>query len=365
MPKQPSRKLDRRELLKQTAIATSAIAATGLLGSASDASSKSVNPLEERVSYQTCFDLLKKPGGKIPVIYDTDIGSDIDDTWALLFLLNSPELDVKLISADAGQGIYRAKVIAKFLERVGRTDIPIAMSHRRKNGVGHQQDWVKDYDLDQYPGKVHKDAVIAIQQTVKASSDPVTIICVGAVPNIQAAIDADPSFLTNSRFVGMHGSIKKGYGDSGKPVPEANVKTDPKALQKVFSHADKWECSITPLDTCGIVDLAGARYQKVFSADSPGVKSLLENYMLWLTRVNWLPKKPNPITNSSTLFDIVAVYMAFSESLLEMENLPVEVTDDGMTIVNQSAHEVRVAMRWKDLDAFKDMVVERIIKAID
>jgi len=29
---------------------------------------------------------------KIPVILDTDIGSDIDDTWALAMLLESPEL---------------------------------------------------------------------------------------------------------------------------------------------------------------------------------------------------------------------------------------------------------------------------------
>lgn len=34
---------------------------------------------------------------KIPVVLDTDLGSDIDDTWALAMLLRSPELDVKLI----------------------------------------------------------------------------------------------------------------------------------------------------------------------------------------------------------------------------------------------------------------------------
>ena len=34
---------------------------------------------------------------KIPVIYDSDIGDDIDDTWALAVLLKSPELDLKLV----------------------------------------------------------------------------------------------------------------------------------------------------------------------------------------------------------------------------------------------------------------------------
>lgn len=33
---------------------------------------------------------LRKAGKKMPVIFDTDIGGDIDDTWALLMLLNSP-----------------------------------------------------------------------------------------------------------------------------------------------------------------------------------------------------------------------------------------------------------------------------------
>ena len=31
---------------------------------------------------------------KIPVILDTDIAGDIDDSWALAFLLRCPELDI-------------------------------------------------------------------------------------------------------------------------------------------------------------------------------------------------------------------------------------------------------------------------------
>ena len=34
---------------------------------------------------------------KIPVIIDTDIGDDIDDTWALVFALLSESLDIKLV----------------------------------------------------------------------------------------------------------------------------------------------------------------------------------------------------------------------------------------------------------------------------
>lgn len=64
---------------------------------------------------------------RIPVILDTDIGGDIDDTWALAMLLNSPELDLKLVVTDTGNTTYRAKVAAKLLEVAGRTDVPIGI----------------------------------------------------------------------------------------------------------------------------------------------------------------------------------------------------------------------------------------------
>jgi hypothetical protein len=42
------------------------------------------------------------PAARTPVILDTDIGDDIDDTWALGLLLKSPELDLKLVVGDFG-----------------------------------------------------------------------------------------------------------------------------------------------------------------------------------------------------------------------------------------------------------------------
>ncbi|MEM9408017.1 MAG: hypothetical protein AAGA81_18415, partial [Acidobacteriota bacterium] len=49
----------------------------------------------------------------IPVIFDTDIGTDIDDTWALAQLLASPELDLRLVVTDSGDTETRARIVAK------------------------------------------------------------------------------------------------------------------------------------------------------------------------------------------------------------------------------------------------------------
>ena len=58
-----------------------------------------------------------------PVILDTDIGSYIDDTWALLYFLNSPELDLQLIVTATAKTSYKAKVAAKYLEVSQRGDV--------------------------------------------------------------------------------------------------------------------------------------------------------------------------------------------------------------------------------------------------
>src|SRR6478736_2203453 len=93
----------------------------------------------------------------IPVIFDADIGDDIDDTWALGFLLRSPELDLKLVVGDNGKPEYRAKLFARFLEVAGRTDVPVGIGVAAVTKKNERQgEWIKDYDLAKYPGTVHQ-----------------------------------------------------------------------------------------------------------------------------------------------------------------------------------------------------------------
>lgn len=84
---------------------------------------------------------------RIPVILDTDIGGDIDDTWALAMLLRSPELDLKLVVTDTGNTAYRARVAAKLLEIGGRTDVPVGVGIHLADETGPQEPWVAGYEL--------------------------------------------------------------------------------------------------------------------------------------------------------------------------------------------------------------------------
>ena len=296
----------------------------------------------------------------IPVIYDSDIGDDIDDTWALCLLLKSPELNVKLVVGDQGKSEYRAKLFAKLLQTAGRTDVSIGIGlDVNRKGTGGQRDWVADYDLKSYPGKIHRDGVQAIIDTIMKSSEPITVIAVGPLPNIREALKREPRIAEKARFVGMHGSVRKGYGGSPKISAEYNVRADAKACQAVLSAA--WDITITPLDTCGLVTLRGEKYAAVRKCNDPLVKALIENYRLWWK--NHARNKDNPKraeTASSTLFDTVAVYLAFTQELCQMETLPIRVTDDGKTVIDPSAKKMQVATEWKNLGKFEDFLVERL-----
>jgi len=286
------------------------------------------------------------------VILDTDIGGDIDDTWALAMMLKSPELDVRLVVTDTGNTTYRAKVAAKMLEVANRTDVPVGIGLHLSDDEGPQSPWVEGYDLFSYPGTIYKDGVGALIDTIMNSPEPITLICIGPVPNISAALEREPGIAKKTRFVGMHGSVRKGYDGSEKVSAEYNVVAYPKECQKVFTAPWK-DMTITPLDTCGLVNLKGEKYKKVADSDNPIAKAVIENYNIWSKRA---PDR------SSVLFDTAAIYLSFSQELLVMERLGISVTDDGYTVIDNNAQLINCAMEWKNLSAFEDLLMDRLTK---
>ncbi len=294
-----------------------------------------------------------------PVILDTDIGTDIDDTWALALILNSPELDLRLLVTDTGDTTERARIAARLLEVAGRSDVPIGIGIPLEDAPTRHVAWVEGYGLDNYSGDVHQDGVGALIDVIMdaPADEPVTLICIGPLPNIAAALQREPRIAQRARFVGMHGSIRLGYRGSPDPAPEYNVASYPRACQRVFTAP--WEVTITPLDTCGLVTLAGERYQQVRDCADPLVEALISNYRIWAKdRGGYDPEQ-----QSSTLFDTVAVYLAFSQKLVEMEDLDVRVTDDGLTVVEDGAKTLHCATAWRNLPAFQDFLVERLTAA--
>src|ERR1017187_3493668 len=125
-----SASINRRQFLHKATAASATIAALPLFGISSTFSAPGQST--------------RSPSKRLPVILATDIGDDIDDTWALGFLLKCQELDLKLVVGDYGKREYRAKLLAKFLQTAGRSKIPIGMGiDGEPRGDGPQGAWLK------------------------------------------------------------------------------------------------------------------------------------------------------------------------------------------------------------------------------
>jgi len=297
------------------------------------------------------------PSKKIPVILDTDIGLDIDDTWALGLLLKCPELDVKLITTSTDNTPLKAKLVAKFLEIVGRTDIPIGIGPQENSKKGWLYPWIKDYEILKYSGTVHENGTEVLCSTIMDSPDPLTLIAIGPLGTVAGALKLNPNITENSRFVGMHGSIRIGYRGSNSFNQEFNVKRNIKACRDVFQAP--WEKTITPLDTCGNIVLSGALLERIMKCDNLVVSSIKENFEIWKKKI--IPKLLMTKKNkTSVLFDTVAIYLGFSEELLNIEELKIEITNRGLTQISERGNLVRCATSWKDLQAFKNLLVDRL-----
>lgn len=296
--------------------------------------------------------LFGAPGASIPVILDTDIGDDIDDTWALSMILGTPQLDVRLITTAFNDTPTKARLLAKMLQELGRTDIPIGTGVRTEVKPINQAKWLGDYDLKDYPGKVYEDGVQALIDTIKASPGEVTLIVIGGQTNIAEALKRDPSIAEKARVVAMAGSVRIGYDGGPKPQAEWNVVCDPKAAQAVF--AAPWKITYAPLDICGQLRLTGDDYLKVEKSDNPLSKVIVENYDLWVNRGH------HPKDSSSILYDTAAVYLAFDESLATMEDVKLSISDKGDTVLDENGRTVRIGTGWKDEQGFKDLLVKSL-----
>jgi inosine-uridine nucleoside N-ribohydrolase len=300
---------------------------------------------------------------RTPVVLVTDIGSDIDDSWALALALRSPELDLKLVLTDPADTQYRAIVAAKFLEDSGHGGVPIGIG----DNTGPKGDdsktllpWIAGYDTTKYPGKIYQDGIAALIDVVHRSPVPVTIIAIGPVHSLAMALKRAPDMAAKCRLVGMYGSFDVGYG-GGAPSAETNVRVDPGALREALS-APWLDVLLTPLDTCGSVSLDGERYHAIWSATSdPMLRTLIASYCIFAPRQTWM-KCDFFATRSTTLFDCVAVYLAYSEDLVDTETIAFDVTDDGFTRRSATGpYRARVAIRWKNRDGFEAQLAGRLL----
>ncbi len=295
---------------------------------------------------------------KIPVILHTDLGTDIDDTWALIMLLRQSWYDLKMVLVDTGDLHYRASLAASILTHFGRSDVTLGL------GLESSVDRVRarplasvlsGSELSSYPGEVYYDGTRQLIEVVQTADQPVALISIGPASALAAMLDQAPEIAQKIRFTGMFGSLKQSHEGKIGQIVEYNVRQDIPAAQRIF--AAPWlESRFTPLDSCGQVILADAEYQMLANSSDPGIKLLFEHYNCW-RRYHQLDLTQQ---RSSILFDTVAVHLACSTEFLQMKEMRLAVDDKGYLTHSRDAPLAQVATGWTDLPGYRKFLAQTI-----
>ena len=188
------------------------------------------------------------------IIIDTDPG--IDDAMAILFALNSPELEVVGLTSIFGNvrtdlGTQNA---LRLLEFAGQAEIPVAHGaagplHIPFEGPAdfvHGANGLGEVYLPDPAGKADpRPAAQFIVEMVMAHPGAITLVPVGPLTNIALALMLEPRIVERVAGVVLMGGAATVNGNVN-PAAEANIWHDPHAADRVFTAG--WNVTMLGLD---------------------------------------------------------------------------------------------------------------------
>jgi inosine-uridine nucleoside N-ribohydrolase len=264
------------------------------------------------------------------VLIDTDpgmgtLGSDPEDSLAIIMALSSPELTVRAITCVQGNVPLRHSYAnaAHLLQLLGRTDVPLAagaewplLGARRREPLrwlAERDPWDRAIPIAQRPYPSPR-AVELILRTAR-ESDGLTIVAIGPLTNVAAALVADPALADRLQQVTIMGGAFEVPGNV-TPSAEFNFFMDPEAAQIVLQSGLR--PTLVGLDVCHQTHLTGRQLA------ATGFKTELGRFVQ-RSCASWLPGLERPDEQGPNLYDTLAVASVFRPELLTLEPAFVQI----------------------------------------
>jgi len=242
---------------------------------------------------------------RIPVLLDTDIGSDIDDAMALAYLLRQKRCELVGITTVTGDVQQRAALAEVVCHAAGRKNIPIHCGRRDVLVSGPGQPNVPQYaaihNLPHRMDRPENSAVEYLRKTIRARPGEITLLSIGPFGNIALLFALDPEipFLLKS-FVSMAGVFFA--GDHG----EWNAVCDPTATS-IVAHTPRKSHLWVGLDVTTKCTLEAQEVRKRFVGEPlRTVSTLAETWFMG--------------TKTATFHDPLAAALIFHPELCEYES---------------------------------------------
>jgi inosine-uridine nucleoside N-ribohydrolase len=290
-----------------------------------------------------------RASAKTKIVIDTDIGDDIDDAFALGLALNSPEVEILGITTAWGDTKLRARLVDRLLTETRHTEIPVAEGvPTQTKSPFTQARWAEAGP----PSKAHPAAVDLLLEKIRQNPGELTLIGIGPLTNVGAAIELDPAtFKKLKRVVIMGGSIHKHYDDLGYspdrgPEPEYNIYCDVAAAQELFTSGVP--LYVMPLDSTQL-KLDETKRALLFRQSTPITDALTLLYYQWGQQ-------------TPTLFDAMAVAYVIEPKLCPTQPFHIVVDQKGTTLADTSAPPNANACLSSDSDDFFRFLLPRLMR---
>jgi purine nucleosidase len=179
----------------------------------------------------------------VRIILDTDLsmgepGSEIDDGFALALALADPDIQVEMITTVNGNtDVDTATLLTlELAERLGIDDVPVFRGASapliRPDRARHASAEI----VAKYGHRTPADGYAAVEMVRRVMANPgqITIVAIGPLTNLAAALTIEPRFARNVRAIVVMGGafFRQGF-HSGMPG-EFNAWVDPEAAHAVL-----------------------------------------------------------------------------------------------------------------------------------
>lgn len=184
----------------------------------------------------------------VRIVLDTDMamgvpGSDIDDGFALALALADPGIQVEAVTAvngnaDVESGVYLTK---ELLAMLGHAQVPVYRGATAPFRFPEKRRGAPEEIVQQF-GHHTADAGFAaakLAEIVAQNPGEITVVAIGPLTNVAAAINLDPNFPQLVKEIVIMGGVFFGYTHETSMPGEFNFWVDPEAANAVIRSGAK------------------------------------------------------------------------------------------------------------------------------
>ncbi|MBV8553789.1 MAG: nucleoside hydrolase [Acidobacteriaceae bacterium] len=292
------------------------------------------------------------PGaGKTPVVLSTDVGNEIDDQWAITYLLLNPEFDVQGIISAHAPSLPDPSAHATYEILKNVVEVHLGM-------VSHPP-LLEGSSLPLQDRKTPRpsaglDFLLGVSKRF-SKDHRLTVLTIGAATDVASAILEDPGIVDRINVVAM------GFKSLAEGGNEFNVENDPRAWQVILDS--DVPVTIGSADVCKANLAMGFEQAKnMVGTHGPIGRWLWSEYQDWYFR-NVKPLRKNDFSRPWVIWDTIT--LAYELAMTTQKVIPRPRLADNLSFEQVSSNRtvtwitsVDSARMWPDflakLDAYQE-----------